>query len=124
MEDDAKKKKKKTITTIRSRHQPRACEKKGVYGVASRVHNYAQGVSVRTDESRPTGDGEPKGDKPQGPPPPEEPTEKTTSRNCPARNPLDGRQNCSLGARTWRYVVRIGARARPFFEAEATVIPR
>ncbi|KAK1462210.1 hypothetical protein CMEL01_14177, partial [Colletotrichum melonis] len=91
-------------------------------GVASRVHNCAQGVSVRTDESRPTGDGEPKGDKPQGPP--EEPTEKTTSRNCPARNPLDGRQNCSLGARTWRHVVRIGARARPFFEAEATVIPR
>ncbi|KAK1510416.1 uncharacterized protein CCOS01_15247 [Colletotrichum costaricense] len=64
MEDDAK----KTITTIRSRHQPPACEEKGVYGVASRVHNYAQGVSARTDESRPTGDGEPKGDKPQGPP--------------------------------------------------------
>ncbi|UQC78649.1 uncharacterized protein CLUP02_04126 [Colletotrichum lupini] len=49
-------------------HEP--AKKKGVYGVASRVHNYAQGVSVRTDESRPTGDGEPKGDKPQGPPPP------------------------------------------------------
>ncbi|KXH55828.1 hypothetical protein CNYM01_09543 [Colletotrichum nymphaeae SA-01] len=120
MEDDAKKRLRRYEADMS--HEP---AKKGVYGVASRVHNYAQGVSERTDESRPTGDGEPKGDKPQGHQrSPEEPTEKTTSRNLPCQKSAGRVTDCSLGARTWRHVVRIGARARPFFEAEATVIPR
>ncbi|KAK1458472.1 hypothetical protein CCUS01_09338 [Colletotrichum cuscutae] len=100
-------------------HEPaKKKKKKGVYGVASRVHNYGMlgggGVQrgrdtecdVRTDESRPTGDGEPKGDKPQAPP-----------------RGTDGEDNLpqlpcqkSAGDRT----VPSGPEPRPFFEAEAT----